>query len=268
MYWKPNANLYPPYLRPRIRRGRGIGRGAEYLPWLKVSDVPSRGTSSKPPGIVVRRPFQLLSEFEAIYFFLTERRPTSVDLREQWPIFDIDRTLELCAQFGVNHGYRGAYPEPFTIDLLITESINGELRDRAASIKTPEDAAKPEVRLRLAVEYAWCRERGIPWTLVDTSAFSKTMLATLRFMRSWFQNRYEPDIDGAMRFSDQFQASYTPNILLDELIRKAAKRLRLSEAVAQNTFHYCAWADHIGVSLTHSLSLDRPLVLRGKNGTT
>lgn len=266
MYWKPDPLLYPPYLRSRIRRGRGVGEGLSYKPWLKIRDVPSKGTSSNPPGIIVSRPHHLLSELEAEYFFLTERKPTVVDIREQWPILDLDRTLELCAKFGVRHNYRGAFPEPFTIDFLITHSIDGKLHYSAKSIKTPEDAANPEIRLRLQVEYEWCLERGIPWTLIDTSQFSKELLSNLRFMRVWFQNHYKPDSDGATLFAKQFNASYRTNVRLDELIHLTAKHLRLSDDIAGDTFRYCAWSSRIDVSLKHPLALNRPLILRRFDG--
>jgi len=262
MHWKPNPDLYPPYLRARIRRGRGVGYGLRYVPWLKNRDVPSQGTSSSVSGIHVRRPYHLLSELEATYFFLMERRPSTIDIQEQWPILDIDQTLKLCAQSGVRHPYQGSYPKPFTLDFLITETIDDKIRCRAASIKTPEDAANPLIRQRLAIELAWCREHGIPWTLVDTSAFDRTLLANLRFLRAWFVNHYEPDPDSVELFAQQFAVSYSTNILLDELIRGVAKRLRLTIHLATNTFLYCAWSDHITVSLQHPLSLNQPLTLR------
>lgn len=261
MYWKPDPNLYPPYLASRIRRGRGVGQGKQYVPWLKVRDVPSRGTSSIPAGITINRSHHLLSELEAIYFYLTERKATTVDIREQWPILHIDRTIELSLQFGVRHRYKGPCPDPYTIDFLVTECIAGELRYRAASVKTPQDAKDPEIRLRLAIEHAWCSEQGIPWTLVDTTTFSKTMLATLRFMRGWFQDRFEPKADSVNRFAEQFQAIYRPNVLLSELLHTVAKRLRLNEQIAQSTFQYCAWTNSLEVSLQHPLLLNKPLVL-------
>lgn len=262
MYWKPNPDIYPPYLRPRIRRGRGVGHGREYVPWLKVRDVPSRGTSSVISGIRIGRPHHLLSELEATYFFLIERRPSTVEIREQWPILDLDGTLTLCARLGVRHRYRGIYPEPFTIDFLITERIDGELKYRAASIKTREDAANHEIRHRLSLEHAWCRERKIPWTLVDTSAFDRTLLANLRFVRAWFRHRHEPDIDGVTRFSKLFAALYQRNVPLGELIGCVAKRLHLRGPDADDLFRYAAWSDNIAVSLTHPIGLDKPLVLR------
>jgi hypothetical protein len=91
---------------------------------------------------------------------------------------------EACGRLGVCHSYRDGYPAPFTIDFLLTESVDGELHERAKSIKTPKDAVNPEVQQRLRVECSWCRYRaGIPWTVVDTSSFAdKTLLTTLEFM--------------------------------------------------------------------------------------
>jgi len=262
VYWKPAPLLYPPYLRTRIKRCRGVGAGSLYAPWLKVRDVPSKGTSVISRGIHTSRPHHLLSELEAIYFYLVERRASTVDIREQWPILDIDRTLELSAHFGVRQGTRNGYPQPYTIDLLITERIEGELRYRAASVKSPEDARDPLVRLRLAVEHAWCQERGIPWTLVDTRQFNKTMLETLRFMRGWFRHRYVPDRLLPDRFVNQFLTVYSPNQPLSELLASLSKRLRQPLTVIEDTFRYCAWSNQLRPSLIHPLTLDRPVVLQ------
>lgn len=262
MHWKPNPLLYPPHLRARIRRLRGVGWGSLYVPWLKVRDVPSKGTSAIIRGVSTGRPHHLLSELEAIYFFLIERRAATVDIREQWPILDIDRTLELCKRFGVRHTTRNGYPEPFTIDLLITERVGGEFRYRAASVKSPEDASDPLVRLRLAVEHAWCQDRGIPWTLVDTTRFNKTMLETLRFIRAWFRHMYVSESSMEDRLVDQFTAVYAPDRSLGEMLGKLSKLLRQPMTVIEDAFRYCAWSNRIQLSLMHSLALDAPVVLQ------
>ena len=262
MHWKHNPLIYPPHLRARIKRRRGVGFGSHYVPWLKVREVPSKGTSAIIRGVSTGRPHHLLSELEATYFFLIERRSSTVDIREQWPILDLSRTLELCEQFGVRHAARNGYPEPFTIDLLITEQVDGILRYRAASVKSPEDASDPHVRLRLAVEHAWCQERGIPWTLVDTTRFNKTMLETLRFIRAWFRHRYVQDPSLEDRFVDQFSTAYAPNRPLSELLERLSKLLRQPMTVMQDAFRYCAWSNRIQPSLMHPLALDAPVVLR------
>lgn len=262
MHWQNDPRLYPPYLRARIRRGRGVGQGASYIPWLKVRDVPSRGTSSVVSGVLSKRPHHLLSELETAYFFQIERRHSTVDILEQWPILDIDRTLELCAAMGLRHKFRGAFPEPLTIDFLVSEKTEDGLRVRAASIKTKEDAQDPFIRQRLAIEYQWCREKGIPWTLVDTSNFNKGVLSNLRFMRGWYRHEFAPKKQSVERFAHRFLQTYATNIPLTELIHRTARPLRLDENTAQDLFRYCAWSDQIPVSLKQSLSLENPLVLR------
>lgn len=262
MHWKPNPLLYPAHLRARVKRHRGVGLGSCYAPWLKVRDVPSIGTSAITRGILTGRPHHLLSELEAIYFFLIERRASTVDLREQWPILDFDRTLELCERFGVRHTARSGYTEPFTIDLLITERVEGQLRYRAASVKSPEDARDPLVRLRLAVEHAWCEERGIPWTLVDTTQFNKTMLETLRFIRAWFRHRYVSNSLLEDRFVERFAAAYSPNLPLGEMLAKLSELLRQPATVMEDVFRFCAWYNRIQPSLVHPLALNAPVVLR------
>jgi hypothetical protein len=261
MEWKPNPDLYPPYLRRRIRQGRGIGQGPAYRRWLNIRDVPSRGTSSSVGGILVQRPYHLLSELEVMYFFLMERRASVIDIREQWPILHIDRTLELCVERGVTHKYQGLYPEPFTIDFLITEEINGKISYRAASVKTPEDAADSDVRRRLSVEYAWCQEHGISWTLVDTSSFDRTLLDTLRFMRGWFRSRYEPEAWVVEQFKNEFSYRYTTNASLKSLLSSIAKRMRIADDLADSIFRFCAWSGQIPVSFRHPLLMNRPVVL-------
>ncbi len=261
MHWKPNPLLYPPHLRSRIKRRRGIGNGSVYVPWLKARDVPSRGTSVVSRGVFSERSHHLLSELEAIYFYLLERRPSTIEIREQWPILDIDRTLELCAQFGVRQRLRNGFPEPFTIDFLVTERIDGKLVHRAASIKSPEDAKDPTVRQRLAVEHAWCAERGIPWTLVNTERFDKTMLENLRFLRTWFRHRYAPDASLEDRFIAQFATHYAPNRPLNELLAHISRLLRQPVALMEDTFRYCAWSGRMRPSLAHALALDTPVVL-------
>ena len=265
MHWKPDPNLYPRHLRYRIRQGRGTLWGAEYQPWLRVRDVPSKGTASNPPGILVDRVHHLLSELETQYFYLIERRRTTIDIREQWPIFDMDSTLRLCTQFKAAHPFKGAYPQPMTLDFLITErNADGEITERAASIKDAKRAAKPGVQRRLAAERAWCQEKKLPWTLVDTSGFSKRLLENLRFLRSWYRQGYVPNKGDEQVFLDVFTRVHSSRLTLAELINEVARILKIPFDLAENRFRYCGWYDEIPVDLTSDdIALNRPLRLRG-----
>jgi hypothetical protein len=274
MLWKPDVRLYPPYLRGRLSRGLGLGSGIDYQSYLTILDVPSDGTSFKIDGILVPRVFYMFSEYEAINFYLEERNPNVQDLCENLPILDLDWTLAACRKYGIRHGQDGPYPKPFTIDLVIRELIDGESRIRASSVKSPEDAADPEIRMRLNVERYWCLERPhIPWALVKTDQFrdkvtqEKVALNTLTFMRAWFLEHYIPNELREKRFLEAFWSRFERNVPLREITVPIARKLRVPEHIAMNIFRYCAWYGQIPVSILHPMAANLPLILEGRDAS-
>ena len=266
MEWPSDLSLYPRYLHPRIKKGFGLGVGEYYLPWLRVRDVRSEGTSANIFGIKLRRRLHLLSGLESTYYGLVERESDVIDIREQFPILDLKSTLRLCAEHQIRHTQVGRFPEPFTIDFLITRRTSAGLRYEARSIKTPEDAKNPAIQARLRIEYEWCLANGIPWALVSTEDFTKELASSLVFVRAWFKHRYEPNLEQAMQFSEQFLSVYEPNRALKSLIVRAAKRLGQGEDLAQDVFRYCAWSSLIEVELRRKVLLNLPLVLMTPHG--
>ncbi len=264
MRWPEELGHYPRYWHSRIRRGFGLGTREAYRPWLRVRDVPSFGSSGTPNGIRTPRNYHLLSALERIDFFLTERRPDVVDIREQFPILHLHGTLELCAALGVRHPSQGRFPEPFTIDLMVTRETSDGLSYQARSIKTPEDAQDEDVKRRLNVEYQWCRQNGIDWTLVDTGQFTKEVLSTLVFMRGWYRHGYHPTVERVEAFAGGFMRVYQRNVPLRELLLECESYLRLGFNECQNAFRYCTWADWIQVDLLSSLAMNLPVVLHGR----
>ncbi|WP_082221536.1 TnsA endonuclease N-terminal domain-containing protein [Herbaspirillum chlorophenolicum] len=266
MKWTSELSKYPSYLHKKIKKGRGIGSFDGYQPWIKKSDFGSSGSATTIQGIVVPRVHHVLSDLEHIYFMLLERLPNVIDIREQWPILHIDKTLQLCERFGVTHGYEGNAPTPFTIDFLVTFETEGKKYYEAKSVKTPQDARDPKVRKRLQVEYQWCKLMSCPWALVKTDGFSgankKVVFENLNFIREWFKNRYEPDEEETREFIRFFKTIYNPVRRMDELLERTAIGLRVTAATADNLIRFAMWRDLLQVSLTERIELTRPLILR------
>lgn len=93
MDWPHDPCLYPSYLQAAIRKGIGLGEGAAYVPWIKVSDFGSCGSCSNFEGIRMDQPFHFLSSKEATYFLLEERSPDNADIQEQYPILDLQSEI-------------------------------------------------------------------------------------------------------------------------------------------------------------------------------
>jgi len=127
-----------------VKRGLGIGQGAAYTPMFNVRDVPSDGNAHVIKGIKVPQQFHLLSDLEATHFYVRERDPKILDIRENCPVYDTDWTMEACVRLGIQHAYKNGhpYPFPFKLDFVLTEAIDNELTDRVETVKTPTGAEK------------------------------------------------------------------------------------------------------------------------------
>lgn len=261
MEWETDPALYPPYLRARIRRGLGVGAGPDYKSWRNIDNTGTTGTAVVVHGIRVDRRYEILDERARTYFFLLEREESIVDIREKWPILDIDRTLELAAKFEVRHPLRDIAPEPLCIDFLLKEALRSGFAYRATilinSIKKIDDRRQRLLR----VQQQWCQEHAIDWTLVDTSSLDKTVLDSLRFIRSWHRHRLVPNQERADSFARTFLHGYERNVVLQVLVETARKRLRLPPDAALDLFRYCAWSHRIPVSLAHRIAQNCPVRL-------
>ncbi len=68
------------------REGRGKGAGADYRPWIQVSDFSSLGKSRRVFSRKTGRVHHLLSDIEWHMFLLLEFSPRVLDIREQFPL--------------------------------------------------------------------------------------------------------------------------------------------------------------------------------------
>jgi hypothetical protein len=82
------------------KEGRGQRRGAEYLPWLAIYDVPSRGRSHRVLGRKTSRIHHFLSDIEWRLFLHLDWCDDVTDIREQFPL-GRDSTRRISESLGV-----------------------------------------------------------------------------------------------------------------------------------------------------------------------
>ena len=99
-----------------IANGFGAGAGASYVPWLRVQDVPSRGRSHKIQGVKIDRIHHFLSDLERAFFLVCEFSEDVVDIREQYPLLQVESTQAIARAIGVRYPrYKGT-----TLPLVMT----------------------------------------------------------------------------------------------------------------------------------------------------
>ncbi|QGH61338.1 TnsA endonuclease N-terminal domain-containing protein [Serratia proteamaculans] len=206
---KSKQSLSETDIASRIKKGRGLGEGKFYQPWIKVHEVPSSGRSHRIWSQKTGRVHHLLSDLELAVFMMLEWLPDTTDIREQYPLRRED-TRAIAADLGIKHpGVRGV-DQVMSSDFLI-DSANEQHRQFAIQVK-PLDAFE-DVRTieKLELERRYWQLKLIPWYLVtnneidpvvrqnmqwllpdkSNAVLSQSALEQIPFMESIFQQRPE-----------------------------------------------------------------------------
>ena len=78
-----------------LSEGRGQGTGKDYIPFVMIHDIPSKGICTRVTGTTVGRVHHLLSRNELAFFYILDYDTAVVDIREQFPLLDMDDPLDL-----------------------------------------------------------------------------------------------------------------------------------------------------------------------------
>jgi hypothetical protein len=150
-----------------IEDGRGKGQGAEYKPWLTIRDVPSLGMATRIKGWKTNRVHHLLSKMELHYFYTLEWSDAVIDIREQYPLLPLERTLEISKSLGIKHPVdpKSQTPIVMTTDFLITVNTLKGQEIRARTIKSSSELKGRTIE-KFAIEQQFYNEQEIDWGIV------------------------------------------------------------------------------------------------------
>src|SRR5271157_1700934 len=137
----------------RLAEGRGQGRGATYKPWIEIHDLASRGQANRVMSPLHGRTCHLLSLLETDWFFSFHALPGLKDIREQYPLLELDETLAIADKLGIVHPTDPKSHEHCvaTTDFLLTLQDGVREFDTAIAIKPAADLASERVLEKLEI---------------------------------------------------------------------------------------------------------------------
>jgi hypothetical protein len=153
-----------------IKKGRGKGTGSDYSPFIQAHDnkIASEGWLTRHKGWKTGRIHHTLSEHERKYLYYCEWVDEVVDIREQWPLLPVEKTIEIAKQIGVEHANIDGTPVVMTTDFRLTlKTANGFL-DVIRTIKPNEKLDKRTLEL-FEIERRFFAEEGIDWRIVTST---------------------------------------------------------------------------------------------------
>lgn len=178
-------NLPPEKMARWLAEGRGQGVGIGYRPWFTVGDVPSNGLSYRMWGLIIPRPYHLLSRNEEKYFLWVEWRKDVIDIREQYPLLPIEETIEIAKLLGVKHiKDRAGNLVPYTDDFVITFSTPSGPMNRVRAVKSVAELNSDRVWEKFAVHQAYWERRGIDWGVVPDTSIPTVVADNVRIIRN------------------------------------------------------------------------------------
>lgn len=166
--------------------GRGSGRGADYLPWLQIQDVPSAGRSHRPWGVKSRRVHHFLSDGEYKCFLIFEANPFVLAINEQFPL-DRNVTYSCAQHLGVRHPTTlDGTPYVLTLDFLNIEACPPLTRNVPYTFKYNfEDLTHRENEL-LDITKLACARLGMELQLIDKSFFDDSFNINYDSVRAYY----------------------------------------------------------------------------------
>ena len=230
-----------------VKENRGKGSGKNYKPWITIQDFPSKGRVSRSPGWKSDRIHHFMSDWELRFFYLLEWADGVKDIREQYPLLDLDLAFCIADEMGMEYpkDKKSGTPYVLTTDFLITVKQKGKLVQIARTFKLAKELEKKRVLEKLQLEKHYWNRQSINWAVVTEQEISKIFTDNIR----WVHSAYKWELTEE---SDNENCYYLSNILKERLIAKKTKINTITTALDKE----------MGIKSGTSLSLFKHLVAR------
>lgn len=155
-----NAGVYNDY----VREGRGRGSGSGYTPWIYIQDFASHGIVSRVKGRTTGRVHHLMSNNELAYFYILDWSDVAVDIREQYPLSDLECAVSAATQAGIKYptDQVSGYPYVMTCDFMITT----EKGLKARTVKMTTELSNRRTLEKLEIERRYWMTQGVDWKII------------------------------------------------------------------------------------------------------
>ena len=166
------------------REGYGAGTGADYKPWLEITDFSSKGRSRRVASAKTGRVHHLFSDVEYRLFLAAEWSRSVLDIREQFPL-DRGVTQTIAQQLKIRHPCYPAtqVPTVMTVDLLLTTLEHGEKKFVALNAKRDEEAENVTSLEKLEIQRSYFEVHGIEHHLIYHSRLPELKIRNIAWIR-------------------------------------------------------------------------------------
>jgi hypothetical protein len=182
------------------KQGRGQGKGYQYKPWLTIRDVPSTGFCHRILGWKTGRTHHLLSNLELSFFYQLEWSPFVADIREKFPLLEIEQTLDIASKLGISHPRAGKKREAIvlTTDFLVNFESKDNSKVVAYSVMPSTKLDSRKTLERTLIEKMYWKHRGVKFIVVTEMDINKTLSDNVGWIHSAKELTFSPGVSFSM----------------------------------------------------------------------
>lgn len=171
----------------KLKEGRGKYRGEQYIPWLKVREVPSQGRVHRIYGLKHNRVYHFMSDLEYYYALNLYWQDNVVEIREQYPLLPILLTKHIANQLNIKHPIYKGKDIVMTTDFVITLQCNNNTKEVVRTVKY-SDAIINNKKNRRSLEKLYIekvffetRDSNSDWAVVTEKEINITRAKNIDF---------------------------------------------------------------------------------------
>ena len=180
-----------------MKEGRGRGSGKDYKPWITIQDFPSKGRSSRTPGWKTNRVHHFLSDQEKRLFYLFEWSDIVTDIREQFPLDDLDLAMSTATDMGIKYPVDTQTSTPYvlTTDFMLTVNQNGKQLQIARTVKRSKDLDNKRTTEKLELERRYYLAKAIDWGIITENEIPKLLVENIEWVYSAYRLEANSDMN-------------------------------------------------------------------------
>lgn len=246
-----------------IKEGRGQGIGKDYKPWLMTYNVPSLGRRARDPGWKTGRLHHLMSDLETFYFYFLEWSDLVIDIREQFPLLELETTQVIASDMGVKYltDNESQLPLILTTDFMITVRDGDRVFDIARTVKPSKELDKTRVIEKFEIERRYWAAKGVDWGIVTEKEVPLIFVENMKLLhpRYYLETIDEYPLSQLLLIGNLLveRLVISENSII-EIISKLDKEMNLIPGTCLKVFYHLVARKEIWLDMSQKINLTKP----------
>lgn len=157
---------------------------AEYVPFLNVRSVPSKGKVSRVIGWKTGREHHFLSKLELAAFYHFDWSDYVIDIKEQYPLLPMEVLENTAIESGIEYPSFNGEHIIMTTDFFLTVMRNGKKVHYVRTIKPSSELSNERIIEKFEIEKRFFSSKGIDWGIITEKELSDVFTNNMEILHS------------------------------------------------------------------------------------